>query len=887
MRWKRRGRKWLAVAVLTVGVTVGGPATVRGQAFEETGTVATGLLLRQLEGVKRVLMIGAHPDDEDTSLLTTLARGWGAETAYLSLTRGDGGQNLIGSELWEGLGVVRTGELQAARRLDGGRQFFARAFDYGFSKSADEALAFWPRNELLADVVWVIRNFRPQVVVSVWSGTPRDGHGQHQASGIIAREAFGAAADPERFPDQLEWGVEAWAADKLYESARRLGGRGGPSPSDALVIETGGLDPLLGRSLYQLSMESRSQHRSQQMGAGQPPGPRSTGVRLIESRVEASETGIFSGVDTTLVAIAGAAVSADLRAELDAFSEATRRAREAFGLDLSPVASELTEALRRLDRAYALNESGLGSDRLRRELGLKIELLATAIMAAGRIELELRASDDLVVPGQVVQVDADLWNGGPSPIRAAEMGLNVPPGWGVSQTSVTGLAADGSVSPGSLVTWTYDVRLPRDAEPSRLYYLEQPRDGDMYRWPDDPSLRGLPRNPPAVTGTVAFDLSEGSGAATRISAARPWRYVGVDPAEGEFRRAVLVVPSVSVQVTPQQTVWPQSRTGERTLSVVVRTQAETGTRGEISLVGPPGWSVEPATQPVSLESPGSERTLVFDLVPAALPDAGTHRFSATVTTEDGSTYTTGYAIVDYEHIERAVLFDPAEARVTVIPVVASPGLRVGYIMGSGDDGPEAIRQLGVDVQMLGDAEVREGVFASLDVIVLGVRALETRPDVRAATQQLRDFANRGGVVVAQYARGGLEGLAPLPIEIGRDAPRVVDENAPVRILEPEAPVFTTPNRIGPSDFDGWVQERGLYFASEWDEEYVPLLELHDAGEAPAQGSLLVTSVGEGVFVYTALSFFRQWVNGVPGAYRLFANLISIEPTAWKAYAASR
>ena len=265
-------------AVLTLAATLlaMGSSNLAAQSMEGTGLVPTGLLLRQMEGVKRVLMIGAHPDDEDTSLLTSLARGWGAQTAYLSLTRGDGGQNLIGPELWEGLGVIRTGELEAARALDGGQQFFTRAFDFGYSKSADEALSLWTREQLLHDVVWVVRTFRPHVIVTMYSGTASDGHGQHQAAGIIAREAFEVAGDPNRFPEQFEKGVEAWTPAKLYQSAGPRFGGSTPSDSPDVVVETGAYDPLIGRSHFQLSMESRSQHRSQGMGAPQPAGPRST-----------------------------------------------------------------------------------------------------------------------------------------------------------------------------------------------------------------------------------------------------------------------------------------------------------------------------------------------------------------------------------------------------------------------------------------------------------------------------------------------------------------------------------------------------------------------------------------------------------------------------------
>jgi hypothetical protein len=273
--------------------------------------------------------------------------------------------------------------------------------------------------------------------------------------------------------------------------------------------------------------------------------------------------------------------------------------------------------------------------------------------------------------------------------------------------------------------------------------------------------------------------------------------------------------------------------------------------------------------------------------PTGAPAAGTHVFAVSARDGNGRTYSEGDALIDYEHIERAALFSPAEARVTVLPVAVAQGLRVGYVMGSGDDGPEAIRQLGVDVELLGETAVREGAFDGFQTIVLGVRAYETRPDLRAASGQLLDFVRRGGVVIAQYNRGPLGSLAPRPLDVGRSAPRVADETAPVRILDPNAPVFTTPNRIGTSDFEGWVQERGLYFGSEWDAGYVPLLELNDPGEDPARGSLLVTSEGDGVFVYAALSFFRQWTEAVPGAYRLFANLISLDPAAWRAYSEPR
>ncbi len=872
-----------AVLALAGMLALGGGAAA--QSMEGPGLVSAGLLLRQMHGVKRVLMIGAHPDDEDTSLLTTLARGWGAETAYLSLTRGDGGQNLIGPELFEGLGIIRTGELEAARSLDGATQYFTRAFDYGFSKSADEAFSFWPREELLSDVVWVIRRFRPQVVVSVWTGTPRDGHGQHQASGIIAKEAFAAAGDPTRFPEQLAMGVEAWTPEKLYESAR---GRGGASDQATLLIQTGDLDPLLGRSLYQLSMESRSQHRSQDQGSPQAPGPHATGVRQLQGRATASE-GFFAGVDTTLVGLTGglSGGSADpqaVRRDLEAYERAVDRAQSDFGLDASSLTSDVVDALGEL-RSATDDLGDAGGEELRAALETKRTVAARAFAAAAGISFDVRAERDLVVPGETVQVRAMLWNGGDIPLTRPDVRLAAPSGWRVDRGGVDGLAPDGGVAPGSLITWTFDVHLPADADPSRLYYLKKPRLGAMYQWPEDGTVRGLPRDPAPVDATVSFVPAPSGAPVVELSS--PWRYVGVDRALGQYHKTVLVVPAVSVRVTPEGLVWPQSRTEARSVSVVVHTESEKGSRGELSVKAPAGWSVTPPSQSYALPQAGSERTLTFQVRPDGTAEPGEHVLGFAANDQNGRSYTEGYTLIDYPHIEQAALYRPAEAHVTVVPVRVAQGLRVGYIMGSGDDGPEAIRQLGADVELLSEDQVREGDFDDFRTIVLGIRAYETRPDLVAASEQLLDFARNGGTVIAQYNRIPLDNLVPRPLTVSRSAPRVTDETAPVRILAPDAPVFTTPNRIGPSDFAGWVQERGLYFAADWDPGWVPLLEMNDPGEAPLRGSLLVTSVGKGVYVYTGVAFFREWADRVPGAYRLFANLISLDPAQWRAFEAKR
>ncbi len=873
----RDGFRAMAFGLLFACVPVGGLAA---QSMEGTGAVPAGLLLRQLDGVKRVLMIGAHPDDEDTAFLTALARDQGAQTAYLSLTRGDGGQNLIGPELWEGLGVIRTGELEAARRLDGGVQFFTRAFDFGYSKTSDEALTFWPHDEVLRDVVWVIRSFRPHVIVTVWTGTTRDGHGQHTASGILAREGYEAAADPTRYPDQLERGVEAWSASKLLQSERRDIGQA------TIVLDAGRLDPLLGRSTYQLAMESRSQHRSQDMGTRQPLGPRSAGASVVDSRVGGRPDALWSGIDTTLVGLAeGAPVErrASVAAHLQAYRDALARARAGFGLDGRGMSGPLLEGIGHLRQAREAAGSSPGAE-LADVLDRRIDMATEAWLASAGVVVDVRAADDLVVPGQAVEIAVHLWNGGADRLVGVDAALGIPPGWVGRPVSVEGVGAGGVVEPGALATWTVSVEIPADADPSQPYFLDEPRDGAMYRWPDAPHLWGAPRDPEAVDATVSFTVGGAPGA--QVSRTEPWRFVGVDQARGEFVKPVLVVPAVSARVSPEALVWPLGRTGSTEVTVTVRSESPDPVQGDVRLTAPTGWRVSPASQAVQLGGPGVERGVTFQVEPTGGVVEGEQFFRASVRAE-GAVYDRSVAVVDYEHIERTVMLTPAQARFTVVPVRVTEGLRVGYVMGTGDAGPDALRQMGADVTLLGPTELGAVSPGDYDVLVLGVRAYETRGDLLAANAQVLDFARAGGTVVLQYnqyqyARGG---YAPYPLDIGRPADRVSDETAEVRILEPDAPVFTTPNSIGSRDFQNWVQERGLYFLGEWDDRYQPLLEMNDPGETPKRGSLLVAEVGEGLYVYAALSFFRQWSSGVPGAYRLFANLVSLDADEWRRFRA--
>jgi LmbE family N-acetylglucosaminyl deacetylase len=866
-----------------------------------SSVVEVGLALRQVDGVKRVLMIGAHPDDEDSSLLATLARGMGAETAYLSLTRGDGGQNIIGPELGEGLGIIRTGELEAARELDGGRQFFTRAFDYGFSKSAAEAFAHWPREEILRDVVTVIRTFRPQVIISVWAGTPRDGHGQHQASGILANEAFDAAADPFRFADLTGNAARPWRAEKLYHSVRSRGPGSGEAP---LNIQTGTFDPLLGRSYHQLAMESRSKHRSQEMGAAQALGDRTSGLRLVQSHVGGldDDRGIFAGIDTTLAALADrlpARAVPGVQSAITAYRSAIHEAGASLdAVHPSRAAAPLGRAYLRLESTFGLLR-GIGDSAapLAEALAVRAGLVRSALLNAASVVIDVRAGDDLVVAGEDVTLDVRLWNGGPFRIEGAVLrsaGGEQDVGLPAEFLAVEGQTeAPQTLEPGELARWSYRIQLRESLATSRLYYLEAPRDGDLYRWTGDPASEGLPRNArPLLRAVGEFDIHIPElDQPVHVVWGDHAEYVGVDRELGEYREPVLATPALSVAIEPASMAWPEGSLESRPVTVFLQNESASGSSGELSFEVPDGWEVTPSSLRFDLRGEGVSRGFTFDVRPTGPVDAGEHVFRAVATRDDGARFDEHVDIIDYPHVERTLYLRPAEVRASVFPVRMREGVRVGYIMGSGDYGLEALRQLGAAVEEVGPDRVREGDFSGYDVLVLGIRVYETRPDVAAVNDRILAFAEAGGTVIVQYnkyeyPRGG---FAPYPVSMGRGrgAPRVTDENSPVNFLDRESPVFSTPNRIVETDFEGWVQERGLYFLAEWDDRFTPLLEFNDPGEAPTRGSLLVASVGRGLYVYVALAFFRQLPAGVPGAHRLFANLVSLTAEDWNTHQARR
>ncbi|HEX5724828.1 MAG TPA: PIG-L family deacetylase [Longimicrobiaceae bacterium] len=835
----------LAAAAALAARPAPAPAQPDNGVGEYRGAAALGLALRRLGTTKRVLMVGAHPDDEDTQLLAALALEQGADAAYLSLTRGEGGQNGIGPELGEALGLLRTEELLAARRVDGARQFFTRAFDFGFSKSAEETLRHWPREELLRDVVWVIRTWRPDVVVTVFSGTPRDGHGHHQVSALVAREAFEAAGDPARFPEQLAAGARPHRPAKLYQSLR------GNAENATVRLAIGNLDPLIGRSPFQLAMASRSRHRSQDMGRPEPAGPRWGTLRRILPALQGEEPSVWTGIDTTLAlpeyrarvdSLQGRMNALDPGALVDGLAAALRVLRESPGEGVLPFALE--------------NEAH--------------DAEAALAQAAGLV-LDAVADDARIVPGQEFGLEVSLWNGGTRPVTLRSLEPALPAGW--SAAAADGGPESAAVAPGALHVRRFRVRVPADAAPTEPYFLRAPRDGDLYRWPGDRAAHGLPFEPAPVRASARVMVAE-VGLALETDAT----FREVDLRQGELRLPVLVVPAVSVRLEPLVSVLPTAG-GARPLRYRARLAAEApgGIAGTLRVEVPRGWRAEPASLPLRFGAPGEQRDVDVTLHPPAGAAAGEHPVSAWFEAADGRRHARGVEVIDYPHVRARPLYHAAASTVRAFDVRVPQGLKVAYVEGAGEPGPGVLAQLGIEPELLGAQALASGDLSRYDVIVAGSRAYEVRPDLAAHNARLLEYVRGGGTLIVQYNKYELvEGkFTPYPLTMARPHGRVTDEAAPVRMLEPGHPVFTTPNRIGAGDWEGWVQERGLYFADSWDPQYTPLLETGDPGGEPLRGGLLIARHGAGTYVYTGLAFFRQLPEGVPGAWRLFANLLAL------------
>lgn len=823
----------------------------------DQGALGLGRLLKRLNTSASVMMIGAHPDDEDTALLSYLARGENARTAYLSLTRGDGGQNILGTELGEALGVIRTEELLQARKLDGAEQYFTRAYDYGFSKTLAEAKAKWDEKIVLCDAVRVIRHFRPLVVVSQFSGTPADGHGQHQYAGYISPLAVKAAVDGTQCTDA----GAAWQVKKFYVRHR---GQGEPT----LRINTGKYDPLLGRSYFEIAMEARSQHRSQEQGVLELKGEQFSGLNLIGS--EAKESGIFDGLETS---VNSAAVNTGTPDKpyvlfLDKLNEMSEAALREYDIRAPE------KILDYLVKGWVVAGSGERANHApetKMFFAEKQAEFAEAVKLAAGIQILALADRQTVVAGDSFSTAVKTF------FALKDKGINVhavriitPAKW-----EVKGLNAPEENTQGFFRRETgnhaayYSVSVPPDAALTQPYWLAEPRDGDLFRWKDGDDERGLPLHSPMPFAEVEMAIL-----GLKVVFRQPVEYRYADDTRGEIRRNVDVVPGVSVEVDQSLLIVPFStRPQKRQIAFSITNQSNKPVSGVVSLNMDANaeWKYSASSPTFSLKKSGERTTIVFDVTIPAGTKAGSYRIGGNALIGEALAYSTMRTLT-YPHIQTHRLYRRADTAVQVFDLKVTPA-KIGYIAGSGDQMPEAIRQIGLDAELLDPKYLSSGDLSRFDVIVAGIRVSEVRSDFAANNQRLLDWVNNGGTLIVQYQRPlyAQQNLTPFPAQMG---PRVSDENAKVTILQPTHPIFNTPNKITDADFDGWVQERNLYNFSTMDAKYVGLLESHDTGEAENKGGLVVADVGKGKYVYCSYSLFRQLPAGVPGAYRLLANMLS-------------
>jgi LmbE family N-acetylglucosaminyl deacetylase len=868
------GRRALHSAVALVLVAAAVVAAQQPTPPPARGAVEAWHRLQKLTTTASLLHTVAHPDDEQGALLAAASRGLGARTILLSITRGESGDNAIGAELFDALGLLRTEELLLAGAHYGlDDLYFTTAADYGYSKRLDEAFELWDRQAVVRDMVRVIRRTRPLVVVSRWQGTARDGHGQHQASGIVTPEAVAAAADPARFPELAAEGLRPWRVRKLYLGGARQ------DESWTLRLDGGGYAAPLGRTWSDLARAGLAVQRSQTSGRYDPAAPPMTlfYTRTLPAGAEGSrEEGLFDGLPTRMADLPRLLECATCGAEQQALAAADD------AVDAAVRAFDLA----RPDAMVALLARGLGHVRhalsatshadLQHELEITSRQFAEAIAAAAGIEVLALAvapgADDSgrpfgplptlgpLVAGQQVHVRVRAAHRSPD-VQFDGAELTAPPA-----TRVETLPSPDS--PGA-VRATFDVHLPPEAPPTRPS-LARHSIAEHHYTPVDRHWTGRAPEPAPLVVTTRWRAG-GQSFTVRTTVQRR----EADLPRGYILRDVEIVPALSVRIDPQALVVPLASPGSGTrLTVTVASQGPSDQQGELTLRLPEGWRATPARHSFTAPAGGATVALPFTVVPPSLA-AQAYPVEA-VARVNGREYATGVQVIRHEGLGLQYLHRPARVAVHGVDLAIAPGLRVGYVMGVGDEVPAAIAQTGASVQLLGAADLASGDLSAFHVIVTGTRAYAVRPDLRQHNGRLLDYAKAGGHLLVLYNTPEYTPAtqAPYPADLPPNAEEVSEEDAPVRLLRPDHPLLTRPNRIGPADFEGWVEQRGSKFFARWDPRYVALLSSHDRGQAPQDGGLLHAEYGRGRYTYMAYALHRQLPAGVPGAYRLLANLLS-------------
>jgi LmbE family N-acetylglucosaminyl deacetylase len=859
------------------------------------GATGLKLTLRRLHTTARMVHTVAHPDDEDGGMLTLESRGHGVTTLQLTLNRGEGGQNAIGSNLFDELGIVRTLELLAADRYYGVDQRFTRVADFGFSKTSEETLQKWGGHDpALADMVRVIRTFRPDVICTRFRGDARDGHGNHQASGILSREAFRAAADPTRFPEQLREGLEPWQAKKLYMDNVRA------TEDWTVELDTSANDPLLGESYVQFAWKGLRHQLSQGAGGWTlREGRRTSYYKLIDSVLpnapltSGHEKDFFDGIDTSLPGLAARLGGEEskvawLRPQLVEIAKLVDQATMAadkspqsaghpllHGLNLIRAVISKIEASKISASAKADLLANLKTKQ--EEFGHATNLAFNINMGVGpgtpdgRPMAESFPSDDgdvlaaVITAGKSFLLLAKLHNGGTATMDLKQLTLDVPPGW-KSEPFMDKVPK--TIPPGEGCAITFRVFPPVDAQLTKQYFHRSDPEVDAVYQIDNPEYATLPLPPPPVTARAVYSIGGQEGVISSVA-----RTPVHDTKDNAWSMPLAVVPPFSVAISPATQIIPASANPSAELSVGVRSTSDHAS-GTIHPEVPAGWTTEPGSATIEFAKSG-EHASEFKVLPDGAKEA---RYRVRASVESGQrSYGEGYSLVTRPDIGGFFYFQPALQRASVVEVKIPQNLKIGYIMGAGDDIPPVLRQVGLDLTLLSADDVEHTDLGRFGTVVLGIRAYDTSAAVKKNNQRLLDYVKNGGTLVVQYATSPEDFNAakytPYPARLSHN--RVTLEDASVTVLEPHNPVFHYPNEITAADFNGWVQERGLYFMDTWDPHYTPLLACNDPGEQPQKGGLLVAQYGKGYYVYNAFAFFRQLPFGVPGAIRLYVNVLSI------------
>jgi LmbE family N-acetylglucosaminyl deacetylase len=860
-----------------------GASALTQKLAQDEGAAGTWQKLRKLQTTASAMHTTAHPDDEQGGMLAMLSRGQGARVSMLTLTRGESGDNAIGSELFDALGLIRTEELLLADRYYGvDRQYFTSLVDYGFSKRLDEALDKWGKENVLREVVRVIRQDRPFVLIARFQGNERDGHGNHQAAGLITQEAFKAAGNPTMFPEQIASGLRPWQPLKLYIGGVRA------NEDWTLKMDTGTYDPVLGESYSTFARLGLSFQRSQNSGRFTPqPGPAVSYYKRLQSIVDApaKEASVFDGIDTTIPGLykalrkpapAGAdsallTIERNIKSAIDTF-KMTDPSASVPALALALAATR--DAIRQLgadpDVKVLLDvKEGQIQDAINTALGI---LLVASAQPAGTREpagpfaaFAAPAVMPPVVPGQTFQVRAEVTNRSAIDVRAMQLRLEGKGTW-----TIDGGESPADARPNEPLSATFKVTVPQSADVTRPSFTRTSIQDARYTVSDE-SRRHAPVPEPPLTAIAAYSIGgipvEMRQPVTRLEPNLPYGY---------DTRVLAIVPALAITMTPSNIVVPlQNAEKKIRVTTGVTSNIEGTSEGSLAIHVPAGWTVDPPSQRFQFAHAGERAFYPFTITIPSL-ERRDYRIEA-VASSGGREFREGYHVIQHRDLETRYLYRAAAAGVRGIDVTIATGLKVGYVMGVGDDVPSGLVQLGVDVQLLGAQDLASADLRRFKAIITGTRAYAVRDDLRTYNRRLLDYAKSGGNLIVLYNTQEFvpNQHAPFPADLPRDAEEVSEEDSPVEILAPAEPVFNTPNKITKADFDDWVEQRGSKFWSTWDEAYSPMIATHDRGQAPQKGGWLHTRYGKGHYTYFAYAFHRQLPYGVPGAYRLLANLLSL------------